>query len=214
MRIASIFQFFVPKETRFFPIFTEAAENIIDASEALTQLVSEYPGRKDEIIKKVKEFEHKGDGITHKILDELNNTFVTPFDREDIQRLALDMDDILDFINSAAQKILLYNPAESLKDYAPFTDLIRQCALEVKNAIIELPNLNHPEKIESACIKINELENKTDFLFDVTISKLFQEEKNAIELIKFKEIIQTLEKVTDSAERVADALKRIIVKLA
>lgn len=214
MRIARIFQFFVPKETRFFPIFTEAADNLIKASEVLMELVSQYPNRKDELIKTIKDYEHVGDGLTHKILDELNNTFVTPFDREDVQRLALEMDDILDFINSAAQKILLYNPADSLKNYAPFTDLIHKSVIEVRKAILELPNLHHPEKIESSCIIINELENNTDFLFDLSISKLFQEEKNAVELIKFKEIIQTLEKVTDSTERVGDALRRIIVKLA
>jgi predicted phosphate transport protein (TIGR00153 family) len=163
---------------------------------------------------RIKEIEHAADAVTHQIFDFLNTTFITPFDREDIITLAKEMDDVVDYINAAAQKIHLYKPKNGLKQYEPFCEMIKECTNEIRLAVVELPSIKNPKTLERICIRINEIENHTDLLFDKTISRLFETETDAVELIKHKEITQTLEKVTDSAERVADAIKRIIVKLA
>jgi predicted phosphate transport protein (TIGR00153 family) len=213
MKASRIFQFLVPKDLRFYPCFIEFAKTINSASDLLFQLINQYPQDSKEIIAEIKNLEHKGDEINHKMLQLLGKTLITPFDREDVQLLAHELDEVLDYIDSAAQKILLYQPIAPLTKYLPFATCIKESALELKSLMEKLPDISHPEAIEAGCIRINEYENRMDALFDETISILFKEEKNAIELLKHKEIVQTLEKVTDSTERVANILKSIIIKL-
>ena len=113
---------------------------------------------------------------------------------EVITTLAKEMDDVVDYINAAAQKIQLYKPKSGLSQYGPFCEMIKECVNEIRAAVIELPSIKNPKTLERICIRINEIENHTDVLFDKTISKLFETETDAVELIKHKEITQTLEK--------------------
>lgn len=215
MSISNLFKFLVPKDRKFFPLFESASENVLQAAILMNKmmLISDSVQR-EAIINEIKELEHKGDDFTHTIFDELNTTFITPFDREDITSLTSKLDDVIDYINSSCQRIKLYQPREIPEAFVSMSELILQASREIKIAIYELRNLKEPEKIKKSCLKINEIESKADEVYHNALTGLFQNETNAIELIKKKEILQTLEKATDMAEDVSDVLKTIVVKSA
>jgi len=215
MNLSKIFQVLVPKDGKFYPLFEQSSDNIVKAAILLNKLMlTEEISKRDIVIKEIKEIESAGDNVTHIIFEELNKTLITPFDREDIHKLASSLDDVLDYINSSAVKIRLYKPVVLPEELAKMSELILRAARELNNAIIELKNLKNPHKIKEACIVINEIENQADDIYHNFISDMFEKETNAIELIKKKEIILSLEKATDKAEDVSDVLKSIIVKLA
>lgn len=214
MKISRFFQILVPKDKLFYPFFTELANIIKSASECLYKLIETYPENSIKLIAEIKDLEFKADAVNHQVMSYLGKTFITPFDREDVQKLAHELDDVIDFMNSAGQKILLYKPANDLYKYLGFAELIEGAATEIKTIIDNLPSLGETGIIEISCIKIHDIENKMDSLFDETISVLFQNEKNAVELVKYKEIIETLEKVADSTERVSEIVKSIMIKFS
>jgi len=215
MDLSKIFQVLVPKDAKFYPMFESSAENIIKAAVLLNNLmIVDEIAKRELIIKQIKDIENIGDDITHNIFEELNKTFITPFDREDINKLASSLDDVLDYINSSAQKIELYKPRELPDEFAAMSELILRASRELYNAILEIKNLKHPHKIKEACVIINEIENQADDIYHNLISDMFEKETNAIELIKKKEIINSLEKAIDKAEDVSDVLKSIVVKNA
>lgn len=215
MSLSNIFKFLVPKDRKFFPLFESASENVLQAAIQMNKmmLLSDSVQR-EAIINEIKVLEHLGDDLTHTIFDELNSTFITPFDREDITALTSKLDDVIDYINSSCQRIKLYQPREIPEAFVLMSELIIQASREINNAIYELRNLKEPEKIKKSCLRINEIENKADEVYHNALTGLFQNEKNAIELIKIKEILQSLEKATDMAEDVSDVLKTIVVKSA
>ena len=215
MKISRLLQYLVPKEKKFYPLFEEAADYIVKAAVLLNKLLLiDDENEKAIIMRSIKELEDKGDNVAHTIYEELNKTFITPFDREDIQKLASSMDDVLDYINSCTTKIKLYKPRDVSKYSIEISEIIVQAAREIEVGIKELKNLKMPYKIKEACVRINELENQADEIYHQGISEFFDTEKDAIELIKKKDIILTLEKATDKAEDVSDVLKSIIVKIS
>jgi len=211
MKLSDLFKFFVPKDRKFFPFFVHASGNLIETADLFRKLVSAQCVR-EEVVAQIREHEKKGDQITHQIYEELNKTFITPFDRDDVHRLANSVDNVLDQINSACQKIQRYQQKLPVDSFIAFADLIYQASVEIDNAMKELNNLKDHASIMSTCVRINEIENTADDVFEAFISKLFREEKDAVELIKQKEIISALEKATDAAEDVSDLLKSIMVK--
>lgn len=215
MEINKIFMLLVPKDRKFFVLFEQAADNLVKTAVLLNKmLMISDEGQREIAIAEIKAYEKIGDDITHNIFEELNKTFITPFDREDIQGLTSSLDDVLDYINSSAQRIKLYKPKQISTEFIDMSDLIVQAAREIKTAIDCLHDLKNLTAIKNACIRINDIENQADEIYYHTISLLFRNETDAIELIKIKEIIQTLEKATDMAEDVSDVLKTIVVKLA
>jgi uncharacterized protein len=205
----------LPKEEKFFPLFEELADLVSESSHVLLKVVeSPEPAQQHEHFREIKSLEKRADDIAHGVFDALDVTFITPFDREDIHQLVSKMDDVLDLINSASQQIKLYKPKKLLPQFKEMVVLIIRGCDQIKIAIHELRNLKKPGKISDACVKINELENVADDIFHQLISELFETEKNAIELIKNKEILETLEMATDSVEDVSDILKTIIIKSA
>jgi predicted phosphate transport protein (TIGR00153 family) len=205
----------LPKEEKFFPLFEGMADLICEAAGALAKIVeSPEPSRQEDLFREIKTLEKKADDIAHGVFDALDTTFITPFDREDIHQLVSKMDDVLDFINAASQQIKLYKPKKLLPQFKEMVVIIIRGCEQIKIAVKELHNLNKPGKISDACVKINELENVADDIYHNLLSELFQNETNAIELIKNKEILETLETATDSIEDVSDILKTIIIKAA
>ena len=216
MGMNKVFQFFVPKEKKFFPLFEGVAENLEKGAILLNKLIL-LVGNEEEklsLVAQIKQCESIGDDFTHKIFDELNKTFITPFDREDIQALTSSLDDVMDYINSTAKKMELYKIKAMPRNALEISELLVQASRELRVAIGELANLKHPEVIKKTCIRLNEIENQVDDLYYMAISYLFENEKDAIELIKEDAILSTLEEATDKAEDVADVLKSIIVKVA
>lgn len=205
----------LPKEEKFFPLFEGLADLVSDSAGILLTIVesSEPCGELDRF-REIKKLETNADDIAHSVFDALDTTFITPFDREDIHQLTSKMDDVLDLINSAGQQIKLYKPKELMPQFKEMVIIIIRGCEQIKVAIHELHNLKKPGKISDACVKINELENLADDIYHQLITELFETEKNAIELIKNKEILETLEMATDAIEDVSDILKTIIIKSA
>jgi len=205
----------LPREDKFYPLFEEMAALTCRAAQLLGKILEQSDlASSPDSFREIKLLETKADDLVHQVFDQIDTTFITPFDREDIQRLTMKMDDVMDNINAASQRIQYYKP---LKPMSGFSDLnlvvIRGCE-QIRIAIMELRNLKKPDKINEACVKINELENLGDDIYHQLISKLFAEETDALELIKNKEILEMLEFATDRIEDVSDILKTIIIKSA
>ena len=215
MSLNNLFQYFIPKDKKFFPLFEQAANNLIDLGNALKEVVNtDDLSRRTEIFKLIEELEHKGDTITHQIYIELGKNFITPFDREDIHELASAIDDIADYIHGSANRMNLYQVVEMTDSIKELADLILEAVTVLAKAINELKDLKNIRTITDACIKINSIENKADYVFNKAVGDLFQYEKDAIRLIKYKEVLSALETATDMCEDVADVLETILVKNA
>ncbi|MCX6258647.1 MAG: DUF47 family protein [Bacteroidia bacterium] len=215
MNISKIFQIFVPVDKKFFPLFEASAENLVQTAQKFRQLLLTTDSfDRMSVIRQVKELENRGDEFTHTIFNELSSTFITPFDREDIHALTSSLDDVVDYINGAAQRIEIFKPKEFSPEFIKMSDLLVEAATEIEIAVKELRNLKNPQKIIESCIKINSIENRADDVYHYKLKSLFETENDAIELIKRKEIIETLEKAIDKAEDVSDVLRTIIIKVA
>lgn len=215
MSLNNLFQYFIPKDKKFFPLFEKAASNLIDLGNSLKEAVNtDDIGRRKELFKIIEEYEHKGDSITHQIYLELGKNFITPFDREDIHELASAIDDVADYIHGSANRMNLYQVVEMTDSIKELADLILEAVTVLAKAVDELKNLKNIRTITDACIKINSIENKADYVFDKAVGDLFEFEKDAIRLIKYKEVLSALETATDMCEDVADVLETILVKNA
>ena len=212
----SFFSRFTPKEPKFFPLLKEMADILLVAADLLiTCLQSKNHPERVELYKDIKDQERKGDKLSQRIFDELNSTFITPFDREDIHALANKIDDVNDGINSCAKRLALYNPKQIPEGAVALARLIKEGAICIGKAVGELDALKKSRRnISIYCNDLHEIENKGDDEYEHFVTKLFEEEKDAIELIKVKEIMYELEKVTDIAEHVGKIIKTIIVKYA
>jgi len=215
MSLNSIFQYFVPKDKKFFPLFEQAGNNLIEMSKLLKDIVnSSNPEKKKELTRKVEDLEHRGDNITHQIHLELGKNFITPFDREDIHSLASSLDDVADFIHGAANRMDLYKVEKATEPMIEIADLLVEATEHVSKAIHELRDLKNIRNITDSCVRINSVENKADYIFDKAEADLFEFEKDAISLIKHKEVLSAMEDATDKCEDVANVLESILVKNA
>lgn len=216
MSLNSIFQYFVPKDKKvFFPLFEQAANNVVNMAKTLVETVnSNSPETREELIKQIDRLENKGDEITHQIYLELGKNFITPFDREDIHLLASAIDDVADNIHGAANRMSLYRIDDFNEHIKKLSDLILQASIDLEKAIKELRDLKNVRSIAASCIRINSIENQADYVFDRAVADLFLYEKDAIRLIKYKEILASLETATDMCEDAANVMESILVKNA
>ena len=205
-----------PKEPKFIPLLKSMADIILSASDLMIESINNYSHESAvSYYKKIKEQELEGDRLSNKIFDELNSTFITPFDREDINSLAIRLDDVIDHLNSCAKRIVLYNPKSLPSSAVELGQLIRESALYIGKAIDELNVLKKSAtNAKVYCSYLHDIENKADDVYENFIIHLFESEKDGIEIIKLKEIMYELEKATDSAEYVGKIIKTIIVKYA
>ena len=211
----NIFQFLQPKDKIFFVLFEKATANLIAISSTLVELVNTAsPSKRKELSREIERLEHVGDNITHETFHELSANFITPFDREDIHSLISAIDDIADYIHGATKRIDIYRVDNMTPAIIKLAELIAASSLELHNAVCELKNMKNINKIKEACIRINSIENHADDIFDMTIAKLFEEETNAIEIIKMKEVLLALETATDMCEDAANVIESILVKNA
>ncbi|MFC3200026.1 DUF47 domain-containing protein [Parapedobacter deserti] len=215
MSLNSIFQYFVPKDKKFFPLFEQASSNLIEMAKLLKALVNlpDASNRKELCIR-IEDLEHRGDDISHQIHLELGKNFITPFDREDIHTLTSSLDDVADFIHGASNRIDLYKVERITDPIIEMADLILEATEDVAKAVHELRNLKNIRNITDSCVRINSIENKADYIFDKAVGELFEFEKDAITLIKYKEVLSAMETATDKCEDVANVLESILVKNA
>ena len=189
---------------------------LVSSSAVLVESMQhDKPEERSSYYKKIKDLEREGDKLAHLIFDELGTTFITPFDREDIQALASHMDDVIDGINSCAKRIAIYNPRPIGDSGKELSLLVQKEADYICKAMDELETFRkNPATLREYCSKLHDIENQADNVYELFITKLFEEEKDCIEIIKIKEIMQILEKTTDSAEYVGKILRTLIVKYA
>jgi hypothetical protein len=204
---------FIPREQKFFDLFEESAQNIVEASKALKEMLDTWEFV-DSHVAEITEMEHRGDTITHQVISVLHRTFVTPFDREDIALLAHTMDDIIDFIHSAADAMFIYkitSPTQRAKELA---DIILQGAREVSGAVSGLRRRSEFKQILERCVEINRLENMADRVYRAAIGELFDNTSDIAQIIKWREIYEHMESATDRCEDVADVLEGVALKHA
>ena len=205
----------IPKEVRFFDYFEAQSQQIIKAGEAadalLSELVHDFGDARAKAFA-IKEVEHAGDQITHEIVKRLNTTFITPIDREDIHDLATRLDDVLDFIEAVAERLVTYRIKEPTSACRALADLIVAQIAAMDRCIHALRTMD-PGFHEHA-VEVNRLENRADALLRETLAAMFDEQPDPIEVIKWKEIYETLEIVTDRCEDVANVIEGIILKMA
>ncbi|WP_256761767.1 DUF47 domain-containing protein [Cohnella sp. WQ 127256] len=199
------------KKDIFFKTLEEMADIIHETVDRFATYVNGDLPNVTAFAKEMKDFEHKGDKCTHIILTELNKTFITPIEREDIMELIKKLDDVLDGIEACASRFEMYQVTKSDPYIRNFADCLRRCSEEIKGAIYLLSQ-KKLLAIQPHCVKINELENEADDLMRQGIKHLFQNVKDPIELIKHKEIYERLEQTTDSCEDVANTLQSIIMR--
>ncbi len=181
-----------PRDKKYFPLFTQASANLVKTSKVLVEMVNAPQEKRREMIKEIEHLEHTGDNITHMIYSELGKNFITPFDREDIHALASAIDDVLDFIHGSAKRIDLYKIHDLPEAVVLLAEIIYKGAIELNVAVNQLHNMRDLSAMKEACVKINSLENHADDVFNMAIARLFEEEKDAVQVIKVKELFQAL----------------------
>lgn len=216
MSLNSIFQYFVPKDKKTFsPLFEQAASNVVVMATILVEMVnSSSLETREELNKQIDKLENKGDEITHQIYLELGKNFITPFDREDIHSLTTAIDDVADNIQEASNRMSLYRIDDFNEAIKKLSELILQSTVDMERAIKELKDLKNVRAIADSCIRINSLENQADYVYSRAVADLFLYETDAIRLIKYKEILSSLETATDMCEDAANVMESILVKNA
>jgi len=217
MNIDKILKFFVPKDHAFHPIFEEDAANLVNAAKLLKEMFADNndPESLERIHKEIKEVEHKGDEITNHAYQQLNTSFITPFDMEDIHELTAHIDDVVDSINGVARRICLYKPKQLMPVFKEMADMIYEASLEIQSSIHWLVDAAANKKeITIACDKVKDIEHKADNYYFVAVAELFDKEKDAAELLKNNKILEILERIVDEEEDVTDTIKSILIKMA
>ena len=216
MNIDRFLKFFVPKDHSFFPLFESDAQNLVKAAVFLKELMASTEIEDHERInKEIKDIEHIGDQITDKTYVQLNKSFITPFDREDIHELTANIDDVVDSINGISRRICLYKPKKLIPIYKELAALIYEGAKEIEAAIHCLKDpVANKEKITLACEKVTMIEHEADELYFVGVSELFEKEEDPKELLKNNKILEILERCVDEEEDVTDTLKSVLIKMA
>jgi len=201
----------LPKEEKYFSLFNNLASHLTESAKLLQNLFSDFDNRAA-YAEQIKVVEHKCDEITHEIIKKLNQTFITPIDREDIHALASGLDDIVDAIEYTAKRIILYHVAQSTEHARKMSDVMVRLTAHLESAVGALGNKG--DQVLADCVAIHTLENEGDVYHHQAVEKLFAEEKDPITIIKMKEIYEKMERMIDKAEDVANVLEAIVLKNA
>lgn len=213
--MASIMRWLIPKEEKFFDMLSEQAENALEGAKELRNFVGNYDklekSERKAKAQSIKVIESKGDEITHRVMEGLNTTFITPIDKEDIHQMAVLLDDVIDLINAVSIRFVLLGVERTDVHINKFADIILACATELNKSIVDLRKL---KDMKDHYVKIHSLENEADDVYHEALSELFHYYKNSIDIIKYKEIYELLEKITDKCEEVTHVIENIVVKHA
>ena len=201
----------LPRDENFFDLFEQQAGHIVSASRVLEEITLDYPGAPPKV-QQIRDLEHAGDAITHEVVRRLNTTFVTPIDREDIYTLASCLDDVLDLIDAVADRLVLYKIKTPTDGCIALAKIIVKTAEETDRAVRCLRTLSQDYRKHS--IEVNRLENEADRLLRDELAALFEGVTDAIEIIKWKELYETMEAVTDRCEDVLNVVEGITLKMA
>ena len=208
-----MFSRFFPRDFNFFELFEKQVSCAVDAARFFKEVVSR-DGVNEDTLSKMSEIEHQGDEVAHTIIEQLNKTFITPIDREDIHALTMELDDIVDMINTIVSRMRIYNITGVDKNLVEFARVIEESVQAVARAIGGLRNIKNVKTVFDACVEVNRLENVGDAMRDKVLMELFETVKDPIAVIKWKDIYVDAETVLDVCEDVANVVDSIMVKQA
>ena len=212
MSINSIFQFLVPKDKKFFPLFEQATENLVILAQTLHDAVNAPKAEREKGFKKIEELEEVIEKITHTMNLELSRNFITPFDREDIHSLITAIDNVADYLYGAASRMRLYQIDKITKSIRKMTEITLESCQLIQQAIFDLKDMKNLKGISVACHKLNKLENKSDSVFDKAVADIFENETDVKQIIIYKEVLSALESAADKCKGVSNVLESIAVK--
>jgi uncharacterized protein len=198
-----------PRRDTFYPMFAESGQNLMTGAALLKELLGAAPSERKVIAEKMRATERAGDELTHAIMRELNASFVTPFDREDIYRLASSLDDVMDFMEAAVDLVVLYQIGELPAEVADQVDVIERAAELTAAAMLKLRSM---KDLSEFWIELNRLENQADQIYRQLLGRLFGGEFDALTVMKIKEVVDQLEAAADAFEHVANTVETIAVK--
>ncbi|CUU47189.1 DUF47 domain-containing protein [Clostridium beijerinckii] len=200
-----------PKEDKFYKMFIEAAQNVEEGAKVLRKSLDSLSNIELNV-SKIEELEHNGDRLVNVMVKELNDSFITPFDREDMYLLIKRLDDILDLINSTIHRFVMFNVTESTEPAKYLADMIIKSTRLISELMDELHLIAGKNNINEKILTINQIESEVDRLFRNTVGDLFRNEKDPIEIIKWKEIYQILENTIDKCEKIANIVEGVVIK--
>lgn len=202
---------FKHRKDEFFQMFDKAAQNVHEAALALQDLLEHYEDVPNKV-RRIKNLEHAGDEYTHQMLDRLARMFITPLDRDDIQRAASRLDDVLDEMDAAANRMMLFKIERTTEDSKGLGGVLVKITGLLIEAFGKLHDLRHPEGMQSICVEIHTQENEGDRLTQHAMANLFEQATDPRDIIKWKDVYEILEKAIDRCEDVADVLQNIMIK--
>jgi len=203
----------IPREEKFFDLFERSTKNLQLICQKFKELVENYDNVEAKVAE-IRNIEHESDIIVHEIMDKLNRSFITPFDREDIQELAKEIDEVADFIQATADRFVIYRIDKIRPDLHKLQEVLMHSIEDLSQAVTGLRDMKRPRRLLDFCIEINRHENEGDKLLREAISRLFDEVKDPIAVIKWKEILENLEIALDKCEDVANIIEGIVIKHA
>lgn len=198
-----------PREHEFYPLFTSAAQNLVVGAELLGELVAAEPELRAELAARIKDAEHEGDRLTHEIMSKVNTSFITPFDREDIYRLASSLDDVMDSMDAAADLTVLYRVEQLPAGVIEQVDVLRRAAGVTAAAMPELRTLRN---LHDYWVEVNSLENEADQIYHRLLAELFGGGYEVLTVLKLKDVVEQLEEAADNFEKVANTVESIALK--
>ena len=204
---------FIPRDEKFFDILEEASVNVLLTAKTFRELVGQW-SQNSPLLQQLRDLEHEGDRMTHEIIDKLNRTFITPIDREDIHALTSGLDDVVDVIQATADRMQLYRIDKTDPHLQRMAEVLIKASEAIVKAVKSLRELSHSRRTLDFCIEINRLENEGDVLLKTALGELFRDHKDALEILKWKEVYEQTEFATDKCEDIANIIEGIVVKNA
>ena len=212
MKLNTFFQFLVPKDKKFFPLFEEASSNLIELASNLHEAVNLPLKEREKKKQKIDELEQKGEDITRQTNLELSRNFITPFDREDIYSLITSIDNVAGNLHGASSRMRLYHVDKITKSIRKLTEINLEACQNIDLAVKQLRSFDNIKVITDACARIDKLESKSDNVYDKAVAELFENENDAKNIIKYKEVLSVLESAADKCKNAANVLESIAVK--
>ncbi|HET6349268.1 MAG TPA: DUF47 family protein [Candidatus Krumholzibacteria bacterium] len=203
----------LPRQTNFFDFFERQAAITVEGARELSKLARDDADF-DAVSQRIKQLEHQADEVTHACMETLHKTFITPIDRNDIHRIASKLDDIIDFIDGAARTMSLFEISELPEGARETVIVTAQAAEAVEKAVKGLRHMRNSTAVLMECVRINEFENQADRIKTTSVARLFREENNPIVVLKWHEIFQALENITDACEDVANVIEGVVLEHA
>lgn len=203
----------VPRDQKFFDLFEEIAELLSRGAQAFVDLLSDYDHREQHLLV-IRQFEHDADAVAHRTYERLDRTFITPFEREDIHSLMRRMDDVIDGIDAASKRLILYEIATPKDWLLQQADILRRATQCVQQAMPGLRTMRRPDRIRNHLMELHDLENQGDDIHHAAVAELYAGAGDPIEVMKWKEIYDLTERAIDRCEDIADVLERLLLKSA